>query len=245
MSLGLSIAGCGFRIHGSEDVADAVCRRFGAFVAEGPTDVEISVEGRRFEPQFEELMPMTLAWRGEVAVFDGMGHGEYHVRDRRGAIGDCGGMGAIDAMIRLALSAMLPERGALLLHGAALPGGVALCGDSGTGKSTASAALGGACDELIAVTAEDLCATPWWRGRPMRARLSRVLSLRRGGAERRALAGTRAVRELLSHAVRYLPTPDGDRALLGAAAAVCGRVKVEILDCPEGGAFLPFLMEQL
>jgi hypothetical protein len=243
MSIGFTIAGIGFEVEGGDVVEEAVRKRFAAFLDHGQAggDVRISVESARFNPLFEVVEPISLVFDGGVARFEGA---EYHLAARRGNIRS-DGFGPVDAMVRLALSVELPRRGALLLHGAALPGGIALCGASGSGKSTAAAALGGACDELIVIYNRELLATPWWGGRPARTALKRLIALRRGGAARRALSGARALREVMTHAVRYLPSPDADRALLSAAAALCGAVPVEILECPEGGGFLPFLMEQV
>lgn len=237
MSVGFTIAGIGFSVGGGEAVDEAVRKRFVNFLG-GGGDVVIEVESARFDPIFAEVEPISLDVAGDLARFGGA---EYSLSSRRGFI-RADGFGPVDAMVRLALSVELPRRGALLLHGAALPGGIALCGASGSGKSTAAAALGGACDELVVIYNRELVATPWWGGRPSRAPLRRLIALRKGGASRRTLTGARALREVLAHAVRYLSSPEIDRSLLSAAAL---PVPVEILECPEGGAFLPFLMEQM
>ena len=249
MSVGLTIAGRRLRVDGSDVVEEAVRRRFGAFVGDGAAEIVIEVQNGHFDPLYQVVEPLALGWRGEIATFEGMGRGEYDPAAQRGFVRECTGLLPIDAMIRLALSTSLPRHRMLLLHGAALPGGVALCGASGTGKSTAAAALGAACDEVIALEVGDgellLHATPYWGGRPSKARLTRLISLKRGGTGAQRLSGARAVRELLGHVVRYLASPSLDRAVLSVAAAACSLRPVEILDCPEGGAFLPFLIGQL
>jgi hypothetical protein len=236
MSVGLSVAGLGFRVHGGAELEEVVRHRYAAFLDENAGGVELQLTPARFNPVYE-MVVLPIHWDGSVARFEG---GSYDARSRRGEAAGTG-LAPVDALIRLAVS----TAPLLLLHGAALPGGVALCGASGSGKSTAAAALGGDCDELVAIDGGDLWSTPWWRGRSSRTRLERLICLRKGGASRRSLSGAEAVRELMQHVVRWVSSPAEDRELFSRATTLCARVPVEILDCPVGDGFVPFLTEQL
>jgi hypothetical protein len=262
MSLDLAIGGEFLRLVAAPEILDHARRRFGAFeVSTHPPDtsltpivLEVECPRGRFEPAYERPMPVavTRAAPGCI-VMEGMARGQYWEVERRGTI-EGSGLGAVDVLIRTALSIALPLSDALLLHGAALQrdtgDGVALCGDSGAGKSTAAAALGGACDELIVLRAAggslELSSTPYWAGRPVRCRCASVVCLERGGAPGfRRLRGASIARTLLRHVVRYVPIESADDAILNAIGGIAARAQVAVASCPEGEAYLPFLRETI
>ncbi len=234
--------------------ADALEERFGEFLTVArPDAIRLRVQAApRFDPRFEEVAPVGLDWDGNRALLSGAATGWYEPRRREGTLFQARGLGAVDSIVRLALSLALPSRGALLLHGAAVARGdaaVALIGASGSGKSTAAAALDAACDELIVAALDGvgatLHATPYWGGRPMAAQLRAILCLEHGGAEARTLKGAAAVCRLLRHALRFLPIREIDAAQFEVAAELCRRVPVAEVRCPAGDAFVPFLERSL
>jgi len=163
-------------------------------------------------------------------------------------------LGDIDTMLRLVLSVTLPLTGALLIHGAALNnprfGAMALCGDSGAGKSTAAAAFGAACDELIVLRPENetinLYATPYWRGVPLCAPCQGVVCLLRGGEPAFAHQhGAGALRHLARHMVRFVSIEAVERAILRLLGLVCKHTPVTTARCPDGDAYIPYLTEKL
>lgn len=250
----LEIAGEVLCVEVAPHVADAIEARFGEFMTKGGRGaIHLQVEASRgFDPRFEEVARVGLSWDGTRAVLSGAATGWYDPCRREGMLRDAGGIGAIDAMVRLALSLALPSRNALFLHGAAIARGgcaVALIGTSGAGKSTAASALGAACDELIAVVPHGagsaLHSTPYWRGRPISAPLGAVLCLERGNSEARELKGADAVRMVLRHVQRFLSVPEIDAQSLAAAAALCRRVPIAEVRCPSGDGFIPFLERTL
>ncbi|MFI5315201.1 MAG: hypothetical protein ACHQ6T_05850 [Myxococcota bacterium] len=215
--------------------------------------IELTVRGRaghrwdvsaRPEPvQVRESAP------GEITI-EGAVSGRYSVAARCGYVDDAENVGAVDCLMRLALSAALPVGGGLLLHGAALvrPDGraVAVCGSSGAGKSTAAQALGAACDELIVLrpgeNGVELLATPWWHGSPLRRRCDSILCLVRGGEPGLVHhRGGGAARTLARHVVRYLALESIEPVILELVRRVCERTSVATVACPEGDAFVPFL----
>lgn len=262
MTLRLSIGGEEFRVHASRQVVDAVQERFGRFVIRHPVpspygppvEIHVGSHPRRFSPRFE--VPSTRvrrSARGEI-ILEGAVRGSYLVEQRRGYVEDAVGLGALDALLRVALSTALPLGGALLLHGAALcragEGAVALCGASGSGKSTAAEAFGADCDEMVVLRPNseglDLFATPYWQGYPRRAPCGMVVCLERGGSEGLVDArGSVAVRTLARHVVRYVAVDEVERATLRLLCLVCERTRVAIAFCPEGDRFIPFLEESL
>ena len=128
---------------------------------------------------------------------------------------------------------------------------MALCGDSQSGKSTAAAALGGFCDELVILrlseTGLELLSTPYWAGRPLRCRCAAVIGLERGAAVPgfRRLRGASIARMLLRHIIRYVAAERVDRAILHAVGAIAESAQVAVASCPEGKAFVPFLRERI
>jgi hypothetical protein len=190
---------------------------------------------------------------GEIAI-EGAVSGRYSVAARSGCVDDAENVGAVDCLMRLALSAALPLGGGLLLHGAALvrPDGraVAVCGASGAGKSTAAQALGAACDELIVLRPAgdgvELLATPWWHGSPLRRRCDSVLCLVRGREPGLVHhRGGAAARTLARHVVRYLALESIEPVILELVGRICERTSVATAACPEGDAFVPFLEERI
>jgi hypothetical protein len=186
LRLDLSIGGEHLRLIAPREVLVSVRQRYGAFEssASSPTGsgAPIVLEIRRrpecFAPAYEHPVPMTAHLTStDELVFGGELAGRYSLADRRGSI-EATGVGAVDGLIRAALSVSLPLAGAVLLHGAALRNeagdGIVLCGDSRSGKSTAAAAMGGFCDELVILRLSEagleLQSTPYWAGRPLRCR---------------------------------------------------------------------------
>jgi hypothetical protein len=250
----LNVGGQGLRLQASPEVLRALEARFAAFMGSpSPSAIEIAIEETHpFEPQLEQVAQVVVTREGSRLLLSGGANGWYDPEQRRGTVHDAAGLGAVDAIVRLALSLSLPPDGGLLFHGAALAmrgGAVALLGASGAGKSTAAAALDGACDELVVVRIDDsavtLHATPYWRGRPQVAPLRTVVCLERGGATVRRLRGAEAARTLLRHVMRFAAIDVVERPLFDLCAQLCRRVPVEEARCPEGDAFLPFLTRHL
>jgi hypothetical protein len=263
MGLRLSIGGEELRLVGSPEVLDAVAERYGPFLtlatrntsSRAPIILEIRCRPDQFAPAYEQAVEALAreSAPGEITL-GGAVCGHYSVARRQGAIEDASGLGAVDCLLRMALSAALPLDGALLLHGAALrkgrEGGIALCGASGSGKSTAAAALGGFCDEYVVLRPTEnglwLYSTPYWAGRPSRTRCATVVCLARGGnPEVVRLRGAATARALAPHVVRYLAVERIDRAVLGLLCSVAARVDVRLASCPEGERFIPFLRTRL
>jgi hypothetical protein len=242
----LALGGLGVRIDGSPRVLAAMQARFGVFAGEGRAPIRLRIEEQEpFQPELEHPKAATLRLDGTRLYLGGpCGSGEFDLERRQGFVRDATGLGAIDAIVRAALSIMLPLDGALLLHGA-LVGDRAFVGDSGTGKSTVARALGGACDELVIARPDErgvtLFATPYWFGRPTEAAATAIVCLERGAPSVGRLSGGEAARTLLRHAVRFVTHPGAERALLQLAAQICGRVPVMRAVCPTGEAFLPFV----
>jgi hypothetical protein len=263
MILDMSIAGERLRITASQEVLAVMSGRYGAFAEaaashdspSAPIDLQIHSEPGHFSPQYERPLEVgtRVSDRDEI-VLEGPVRGRYSPLTRRGSIDDPTGLGAVDVLIRTALSVSLPLGGAVLLHGASLPGeggtGIALCGASGSGKSTAAAAFGAYSDELVVLRPAgeglELESTPYWGGRPLRCRCAGVVCLQRGAApgyER--LRGATIARVLARHVVRYVALEKVDRAILKTLAAIAGRAVVTLASCPDGEAFLPFLGERI
>jgi hypothetical protein len=244
------------------EVLASVRQRYGAFESSAPSPpgsgapivLEIRCRSGRFAPAYERPMPVTPHLTRDEIVFEGEVAGRYSLVDRRGAI-EATGVGAVDALVRAALSVSLPLAGAVLVHGAALRNeagdGVALCGDSQSGKSTAAGAMGGFCDELVVLRLSEagleLLSTPYWAGRPLRCRCAAIVGLERGAAAPgfRRLRGASIARILLRHVIRYVAAERADRAILDLVAAIAERTEVAIASCPEGRAFVPFLVERI
>ena len=263
MGLRLSIGGEEFRLAASPEVLGAVAERYGPFVTaatgtsrdRAPITIEIRCRPDRFAPAYER--PVEAQAResapGEITLA-GAVCGHYSIAARQGSIEDASGLGAVDSLLRMALSAALPLDGALLLHGAALrkgrAGGIALCGASGSGKSTAAAALGAFCDELVVLRPTEngleLYSTPYWTGRPFRARCTAVVCLVRGGDPGVVrLRGAAAARALAPHVVRYVAVERIDRAVLGLLCSIGSCADVKLASCPEGDEFISFLTGKL
>ena len=248
------------------EMARALVERFGGFVsapgtAAADVTLDVSVAGdfsSEFHLESAELsLRIATARDGGRVILDGASHGWFDAGAGRGALTGATHLGEVDALVRLALAMSLPRRGALLMHGAAValdePSGsvTVLVGASGTGKSTAAAALGaGLGDELIVLHPSDdgleASATPYWFGAPARRRVARLVCLARGGGGARTrLTGGAALRSVAPHLVRYVVDGEGDRAAFTLLATACSHVVVERFDCPEGAAFVPFLRAAL
>ncbi len=259
MSLRLAIGGEDLLIQAAPEVLHAVRERYGRFSAippvhapaKRPIEIEVRERPRGFRPTYErpvEGQPLLLG--GDVITLQGPVRGRYDVAERRGWVEDVTGLGPVDVLVRVALSVALPLDGGLLLHAAAVPResgeGMALCGASGSGKSTAAGFFGSASDELAVLRPDaagaEVFSTPYWQGRPFRARCREVVCLERGvTAGLRPLAGAEALRALMRHVIRHAPLPDVERAILKLTAGVCARIGVSVAECPVGAGFLPFL----
>ena len=263
MSLSLSIGKEELHIVASPAILEAIVERYGSFVTSAPTVnsrrapiiIEIMSRPNQFRPGYERPVEALVSESApqEIAINGGV-RGRYTIASRRGVIENVSGVGAVDAFIRIVLSVALPLGGALLVHGAALSNGrdpvIALCGNSGSGKSTAVTALGGFCDESVVLrpTKNDveLYSTPYWAGRPYRSRCGTVVFLERGGKPGFIrLGGTTAVRNLARHVVRCVAIEEIDRAILDLVCSISARVAVNLVSCPEGNEFIPFLERQL
>jgi hypothetical protein len=265
MDLGLRIGGLGLRIEGAAAFLDAAMERYAGFGAEesslrvGGKPIVIEVSGKLTSDTTSSSylrQPIRLSRDTEdEIVLSGGARGIYFVGARHGFVEDAVDLVPVDALMRLALSTVLPLERSLLLHAAAVRGqegeGVVLCGASGAGKSTANSSLGGGCDELAVIRlAEEgnveLWSTPFWQGRRFQARCSEVLCLSRGGEARiQRASGAAAVRLLARHVMRYVVDPELERAILRLVAGVCDRIPIREAACPEGAAFIPFLTRQL
>ncbi len=181
--------------------------------------------------------------------------GGFDLATRRGFVDDARGLGAVDSLLRVALSLVLPtlDKGrGFLVHGALVPAGdegLVFTGESGAGKSTVARALGAACDELVVLRPDGTLtahATPYWQGRPLERACRRVICLRRSASPvHQPLRGALAARRLARDVVRYVTLPSVERALLELVARACEQTQVIDAACPEGEAFLPYLTRQL
>jgi hypothetical protein len=263
MSLALCIAGLEFRIEGAPPILEAAMGRYAAFGAE---ERSLPVSGRPIviEARGEwtaaassttrQPISLTRGEAGDAIVLSGGARGIYQVGARHGLVEHASDLAPVDALMRIALSTILPLEGGLLLHAAAVGRqegeGVALCGASGAGKSTANTSLGGWCDELAVIRWSqgqdlELWSTPFWHGRRFRARCSEVWCLSRGGARIQRAGGAAAIRLLARHVVRYVVDPVLEHAILGLVAGLVDRIPIREAACPEGAAFIPFLTQQL
>jgi hypothetical protein len=258
MILLLSIGGVRFRVESTPGVLEALASRYGSFVVSdggdaGGITVDMEVRARHaFEPRLEMIGSCEVRADPLLGVlFTGAVCGRFNLDQRRGVLEDATGLGAVDAILRAALSLVLPLDGGLLLHAAAIEtaeGAIVLCGDSGAGKSTAARALGAICDEIVIVRPSprglQVFGTPYWRGRPLCAPCRQLVCLIRGGASLRVLDGVRAARVLMRHVIRYVSIERVERAILPLIARACGSKMIEAR-CPEGEDFIPFLSESL
>jgi len=217
--------------------------------------IEIRSRTPTFPSSFERSPKprVSVSSTGEITV-EGTMTARYDLCARRGLVEHAYNLGDVDTMLRLVLSIALPLGGALLMHGAALNnplfGAIALCGESGAGKSTAAAALGAACDELIVLRPENgtlhLYATPYWHGVPMCDVCQSVVCLLRGGEPAFAQQhGADAMRHLAHHVVRFVFTEPTERAILRLLGLICKTTPVLTARCPEGDAFTPYLYKML
>lgn len=258
MSLALSIGAEDFRVVATPNILDAVAQRYSSFVTTGasnsarvPINIRVGDSGSRFAPTYERPAEVSASESMvEKIVIAGEARGYYSIPKRRGVIEDVTGIGAIDALIRIALSVVLPLDGALLMHGAALRnghnGGLALCGSSGSGKSTAAKAMGGLCDEFVvlrrAANDMELHSTPYWSGRPYSSHCEGIVCLERGGKPGyQNLSRVAAVRALARHVIRYVAVERIDRLIFDLLCSISVRVVVSEASCPEGDEFIPFL----
>ena len=260
------VGGLAIAVEAPAAVGRALLARYGAFSDEShrPAAFLRVATGEGFVADYRLDEPsaalrVQASRSGARVLLDGGARGWFDPGSGNGVLDDATHLGEVDAIFRLALALLLPRRGALLVHGAAVPmpsgpvnGRVAvLVGASGAGKSTAAAALGpGLGDELVVLHAAEAgveaSGTPYWHGQPARLPVAIVGCLERGrsvGAE--PLHGGAALRALMPHVVRYLVDAEADRAIFSCAASVAGRVPMVRLACPEGPAFVPFLRDTL
>ena len=259
MALRLDIGGEVLLIEAAAEVLAAVEQRYGRFAVMRPArmPIEIVVQERPggFRPTYERPVdgaPLLLT--DDVITFDGPVRGRFEVARRRGYVEDVTGLGPVDLLVRVALSVCLPQDGALLLHAAVLPRasgeGLALCGASGSGKSTAARFFGGACDELAVLSpmadGVEILSTPYWQGRPFRARCQEIVCLERGATPGlRTPGGAEALRVLMRHVIHHASIEEIERSTLSVAAGICAQVGVTVATCPAGERFLPFLAAHL
>lgn len=263
MGLSLSIGKEELRIVASPVVLSAIAARYGPFVItpstinsnRTPIILEVLCRPDRFAPGYErpvEALAMESS-RHEIVIGGGV-RGHYSIAARRGVIEDVSGLGAVDAFVRIVLSVALPLDGALLVDGAAFrnsrDGGLALCGSSGSGKSTAAKTMGASCDEFVVLrrTTNDvaLYSTPYWNGRPYSSRCDAIVFLGRGGNPGfQSLSRAAAIRFLARHVIRYVAVERIDRIIFDLLCSISERVAVYVASCPEGDQFIPFLRDQL
>jgi hypothetical protein len=262
MNMLIAIGGEEIQINAPGAVIDCVARRHGPFVRarsrindRAPIVIEVTSQTRAFSSIIERSPKARVrAPSPNEITIDGAITARYDVSARKGFIKHAKNLGDIDTMLRLVLSVTLPLANALLMHGAALNnsrfGAMALCGDSGAGKSTAAEAFGAACDELIVLRPENetvnLCATPYWRGVPLEAPCQGVVCLLRGGEpafvhER----GAGAIRQLTRHVVRFISFERTERAILRLLSLIAQRTPIMTARCPGGDAYIPYLSEKL
>lgn len=152
----------------------------------------------------------------------------------------------MDALVRLSLSLLAPEKGWVVFHGAAveLASGswAVLLGRSGAGKSTAARAFVSYCDEMVLLRPEgrgaEAASTPFWNGRPGRARCDLVVCLERSAVPASTtLTGGDAVRALASHVVRHVARNAADRLLFERICTLAARVPVVLVRSASGEGY--------
>jgi len=260
----LAIGGERLAIRGPALALRALGARYDGFVlddttaGDGPERISIAVHhvDDRFMTAWTIPEPAAVGFdsRGQIEIRSPGVHASLDPVRGEAVVDRARDVGGIDVVIRAALSTALPGHDALLMHGAVLDGPpvpVLVCGESGAGKSTVARAFGAACDELAVLRLDGaavlLASTPYWAGRPSVARLDRVVCLRRDPNRPgvRLLRGSAGLRALARHVARYVNRPATDAAILSVLGAVCERVQVFDVACPEGSAFIPFLREAL
>ena len=258
-SLTLAFARLQVRLEAAPHVCEAMAARFRPFLSTAtgaPAATLVVHAAEPFQPALEHQAGLVAEADAPATVrFSGAATGAFDLRTRVGHVEEARGLGAVDALVRAALSLVLPADGALLLHGALVADGDrarVFAGESGAGKSTVAHALGAACDELSVLTLDGAGvtahATPYWQGRPLALPLEAIVCLRRArssppSVER--LHGARAARALLGNVVRYAAVPAVEPLLFETVARVCGRAAVVDAACPEGAGFLPFVRGQI
>jgi hypothetical protein len=255
----LLIGGVTIEVRGSAQVVDAVAARYRRFVtarADGRPIRLFVAQRASFRPEFERPAAAQLIHLGADRVaLSGGAVGEFDLSERSGFVEDVEGLGPVDALLRAALSLILPTEGALLLHAAVVPSprssAWVLAGAPGAGKSTAAARFGGACDELAVIrTGQDgkhfVESTPYWDGVPFRGPLAGVAVLERGpDGDLVTAIGAEAARVLSPHVVRYTAIERIERPVFEQLARLCAAFQVQRARCPGGTAFLPFLEQAL
>jgi hypothetical protein len=256
MPLALSIAGQGFHLQAPPYVLEAARQRFCRFEATtsgAVIELEVRPRAAGFSRIAGFLSPVAVRPAGPLEVeIAGAVRGRYAIEARRGLVENAGGLADVDVLLRVALSVSAPLDDALSFHAAAIPTArgeaIALCGASGAGKSTASQALAGLCDEMVILRptsdAVELHSTPYWRGSPFRARCRMVVCLERGGRPSFTQhRGSAALGRLARHVFHHLGLEVVDRAILDVLCRICERTRVATAVCPEGNRFLPFLRD--
>jgi hypothetical protein len=251
----VEIGGIAITLEGSAEVCAAAAARYRSFLTPPPGSraVRLRIDAAAcFDPAYERPAPITLSAVSPTEVrLAGALEGRFDLGRREGFVEQATGLGAIDGLVRAALSLVLPLESALLLHGALVPttdeGALILCGASGAGKSTAAARLGACCDELTVVRQVAgggfaAWSTPYWGGLPFAAPCRRIVALERGLPDvQMAPDSTAGLRWLAPHVVRYACLPLVERAILTTLAAIARSTPIQRARCPEGDAFVPFL----
>jgi hypothetical protein len=283
----IEIAGLDVELAADEVVTAALHTKLSNFVVDGPEaapaewrpDIAIAIDGHApdFSPDFELDEAQTPTLRvvdpDRRVELGGAVRGmlEFGHRTGIGVLEAPHHLGEVDALMRLALSILLPSRGALLLHasavvlgadsaGATLAGGgrgaSIFTGASGHGKSTAARGLGRAlCDELVALHVSprglEVSGTPYWHGVSERLPVEHLVCLEKAQGARSAegrterLRGAQALSKLQPHVARYVHLPAIDREIFSLLATACAAQPLLHAVCPVGDLYLPYLREAI
>jgi hypothetical protein len=226
-------------------------------VPEGPARDAIVARFARHAHGYAETLPdrreLQVRVDGRVASMEYAG--EVGRADLETGVIDCPGSPVLcDALVRVAASWKLAQRGALFLHSSAVrvttPYGVmavVFFGKSGVGKSTLATTHGDfISDELSLIESSDssgvdrsalradapswtVAPTPWWHGSGDPAPLKQLVWLVRGERPSvRRVGGGELLRALLQETGRYLPIAEFQSRVfdLCARLAASGAVRV-------------------
>ena len=248
----LAIAGLTIELSGPPIMLASTRARYQAFVTDEPVAamrLQIHRAGQGFSDHVDRGEGVEVRPHGDGWALSGRLCGAVDAHG--GWLAEAHDLGAVDALVRLALVRRLPSLGALPFHAALTDDGTVFAGHSGAGKSTVAAALGGLCDELTVVGDEGRSAwsTPYWGQRSLAMPLRRVVILQpaRDGEVPvlTRLNGMEALRALVPHLVRWAPLPSVDGPSLRLLGRLCEQVEVVRAVCPRGDAFVPFVAQAL